>query len=94
MNKRRVLKNRVLFSLSVIILLVLSVILIYETADARAGGGHNYSSGSRGRGGGSGSGGGDITVIFRLIIELLRFTYYYPQFGIPLIIVLAIGGYI
>jgi uncharacterized tellurite resistance protein B-like protein len=92
MNKRRVLKNRVLFSLSVIILLVLSVILIYETADARAGGGHNYSSGSRGRGGGSGSGGGDITVIFRLIIELLRFTYYYPQFGIPLIIVLAIGG--
>lgn len=94
MNKRRVLRNRILFSLSVIILLVLSVILIYETADARAGGGHNYSSGSRGRGGGSGSGGGDITVIFRLIIELLRFTYYYPQFGIPLIIVLAIGGYI
>lgn len=94
MNKRRVLKNRILFSLSVIILLILSVILIYETADARAGGGHNYSSGSRGRGGGSGSGGGDITVIFRLIIELLRFTYYYPQFGIPLIIVLAIGGYI
>ncbi|MFA7146515.1 MAG: TIM44-like domain-containing protein [Candidatus Riflebacteria bacterium] len=94
MNKRRVLKNRILFSLSVIILLVLSVILIYETADARAGGGHNYSSGSRGRGGRSGSGGGDITVIIRLIIELLRFTYYYPQFGIPLIIVLAIGGYI
>lgn len=52
----------------------------------QAGGGGNYGGSSSGSGGGGGGGG-------ELIYWLIRFTIHYPQYGIPLIIVIAIVLY-
>lgn len=58
---------------------------------AQAGGGGNY--GGSGRSGGGGGGGGDGEGLGILIHLLLRFTIHYPQYGIPLWIVVGIVLY-
>lgn len=58
---------------------------------AQAGGGGNF--GGSGRSGGGGGGSGDGEGIGILIHLLIRFTFHYPQYGIPIWIVLAIALY-
>jgi predicted lipid-binding transport protein (Tim44 family)/predicted RNA-binding Zn-ribbon protein involved in translation (DUF1610 family) len=70
----------------------LAVFALAAIAFARPGGGNTYGGSSRGSGssgfsgGGGGSGGGDL--IFSLLIELV---FAYPQVGIPLLIIVAVG---
>ena len=64
----------------------LTVLALPAVLFARAGGGDSYSgSGSGGHGGGGG--GGDIEGLFELLYYLLRFCYYYPKIGFPLLFV-------
>ncbi len=62
---------------------------------AQAGGGGNYGGGGNSGGGGSGGGGGDSGGDggFEAIYWLIRFTIHYPQYGIPLWILIAILFY-
>src|SRR5437868_15062632 len=55
------------------------LLLLVSPAEARVGGGHSFSGG-RGGGGGGGGGGGD------LIFFLIRMLFYYPQIGVPVLI--------
>ncbi len=66
-------------ALAVLLLLGLAV------AEARPGGGHTYSGGG-GHGGGGGGGGGD-----GLINLLLYLIIYYPQIGIPVLVIVVVG---
>lgn len=69
----------------------LTVALVPVFALARAGGGDNYpSGGGSGGGGGGGGGGGDAGALFYLLWQLIRLCIYYPQVGIPVLIVVVI----
>lgn len=54
---------------------------------ARVGGGESYSGGGGGYSGGGGGGGDGIGILIELLIRLV---FYYPQVGIPLLIVAAV----
>lgn len=65
------------------------LILLPRLVLARAGGGESYGGGSDSGGSSGGDGGGEfIFLILRLLFELC---IYYPQFGIPLVIVVIVG---
>src|SRR5689334_1762101 len=74
----------------------LAVLALPALLYARAGGGQSYSgSGSGGHGGGGGGGGGDVEGLFELLYYVLRFCFYYPKIGIPLLlVVIAFAFYI
>lgn len=78
--------------LSLLIPLLPVLALIAPELLAQAGGGGNYGGGggSSSGGGGGGGGGGDGGAA---LYWLIRFTIHYPQFGIPLCIVLAVAFY-
>ncbi|MBK9031514.1 MAG: TIM44-like domain-containing protein [Myxococcales bacterium] len=67
-------------------LALLAAIAIPAVAWARPGGGNSYSGGG-GHGGGGGGGGGDGGAIFELIFQLIRLCVYYPQVGVPLLVI-------
>lgn len=71
---------------------LLLMLALSAEAWARMGGGHTYSGGSRSSGGYSsgghyssgGGGGGDIGFLIEIVIRLL---IYYPQIGVPLLLI-------
>ncbi|HEY4245100.1 MAG TPA: TIM44-like domain-containing protein [Kofleriaceae bacterium] len=62
-----------------------AVLATAAIAIARPGGGESYSGGG-GHGGGGGGGG---LALFELVFYLLRFLFIFPQFGIPIVLIVV-----
>jgi uncharacterized tellurite resistance protein B-like protein len=73
------------------LLFFLLILTIPALCFARAGGGQGYSGGSHSSGSHSGGGGSDGSGAIWLIFEIVRFCFYYPKVGIPILIVVAAG---
>lgn len=79
-------------------LVCLLALIAAAVAFARAGGGQTYggSNGSSGSGGSSGGGSGldadDVELIYYLVRFFFDVIFHYPQFGVPLVIVLVLIG--
>ncbi|MBX3156624.1 MAG: TIM44-like domain-containing protein, partial [Deltaproteobacteria bacterium] len=77
-------------------LALLFLLALVGAALARPGGGQSYSGGgghsssSGGGGSSSSSGSGDIGALFELIYHLVRLIVYYPEIGIPLVILIVV----
>ncbi len=77
------------------ILVVLVLVALAGLAIARPGGGNSFSGGgghsSSGGGGshssGGGGGGGGGGAIFELIFQLIRLLFYFPQIGVPILLI-------
>ena len=71
---------------------VVALLFLWEPAAwARVGGGQGFSGGGGGGGfSGGGGGGGSSDAVGHLIVWLIRLCWYYPEVGIPLLIVTAV----